>query len=392
MNFYSEKNVYEAGLERIRWIFDEFKDRKICVSFSGGKDSTTVLHLCKEVMDERGIKKIPVFFCDQEVEAPQTIDYVRQVMSQDWVEPFWVQSSFKEWNASAGEWFNVWGEGEEWCREKEDISIKDIPLKKDAGFGSVLDQMHRYLFGDDYVALGGVRIEESPTRRLGLTTSKCYKDITWGANCAKGALVLYPIWDWRTYDVWYYILSNHFPYCELYNYYMTMKPLLKCRVSSFIHENAIQSLTEIKEIAPQFYEAAMRRVKNVNTTVQTYSSIGSYIGKLPPYFNDWQEYIEYLSEHLVADPKNAKKIVTGFKGQIKHWREKFGKWTDGFSFVEQSIGAAFAFSIVCEDFELSKVRNRDMAVFKYYCDHKNDIERANQAGVREVSEQGGVSE
>lgn len=38
MKKYLEKNVYEATMERIKFIFDEFDN--VLVSFSGGKDST----------------------------------------------------------------------------------------------------------------------------------------------------------------------------------------------------------------------------------------------------------------------------------------------------------------------------------------------------------------
>jgi predicted phosphoadenosine phosphosulfate sulfurtransferase len=39
MIFYSDKNVYEAALERFRYIFREFYGkRKIVVTMSGGKD------------------------------------------------------------------------------------------------------------------------------------------------------------------------------------------------------------------------------------------------------------------------------------------------------------------------------------------------------------------
>ncbi|MFQ8804140.1 MAG: hypothetical protein ACLR8Y_02160 [Alistipes indistinctus] len=111
-------------------------------------------------------EKIPVFFCDQEVEAPQTIEYVRGVMHYDWVEPCWIQSFFQEWNSSAGEWFNVWGIGEKWCRLKEPGNpYTDIVYDKTRHFKAVLDSMLRYHFGRGYIALGGVRIDESPTRQ-----------------------------------------------------------------------------------------------------------------------------------------------------------------------------------------------------------------------------------
>lgn len=113
MIFYSDKNVYEAALERFRYIFREFYGkRKIVVTMSGGKDSTVVLNLAHEVMKEMGIEKIPVLFLDQEAETPMTIEYIRYIMHLPWVEPYWIQSYFQEWNASKGEWFNVWGPGE----------------------------------------------------------------------------------------------------------------------------------------------------------------------------------------------------------------------------------------------------------------------------------------
>ncbi len=38
------KNVLEAAQERVQWIFDTFE--QITLSFSGGKDSTALFHLC----------------------------------------------------------------------------------------------------------------------------------------------------------------------------------------------------------------------------------------------------------------------------------------------------------------------------------------------------------
>ena len=44
MKTYNNKDVYTAAKERIEYIFDEFEH--ICISFSGGKDSGTVLNMC----------------------------------------------------------------------------------------------------------------------------------------------------------------------------------------------------------------------------------------------------------------------------------------------------------------------------------------------------------
>ena len=378
MLFYSDKSVYEAAKDRIRWIFNEFPERKKVVSFSGGKDSTTVLHLVKEVMDELGIAKIPVFFCDQEAEAPQTIDYVRKVMNFDWVEPFWIQSFFQEWNSSKGTWFNVWGPGEKWCRQKEPNNpYVDCPYDKTRHFGQVLDSMLRYHFGDDYVALGGVRIDESPTRRVALTTNPFYKDITWGKGCSKGGYVFYPIWDWNYKDVWYYIFTNHFPYCKLYDYLFTKKPLNKCRVSSYIHENAIQDLKNIKEIAPKFYSAALARIENINSTVQSYDMLCGFVGSLPQYFSTWEEYVIYLADNIVEEKANAERIKHTYLSTLDRWRRKFGAWKEGIEFAEVVIGQAAAVCVVAEDAECSKLMNQNQVLVMYKKDHYAEFKAAN---------------
>lgn len=56
-------NVLEAARQRISWTFDVFP--RIYVSFSGGKDSTVMLHLVMDEAIKRG-RKIGVLFVDLE--------------------------------------------------------------------------------------------------------------------------------------------------------------------------------------------------------------------------------------------------------------------------------------------------------------------------------------
>ena len=52
MKIYKKQNVWDAALDRIRWIYDEFPE--VVVSFSGGKDSTVLMELTKIVAREKG--------------------------------------------------------------------------------------------------------------------------------------------------------------------------------------------------------------------------------------------------------------------------------------------------------------------------------------------------
>ena len=47
-------SVFEAATERIKWTFDTFP--RVCLSFSGGKDSTVMLHLVSDIARQAGRK------------------------------------------------------------------------------------------------------------------------------------------------------------------------------------------------------------------------------------------------------------------------------------------------------------------------------------------------
>ena len=57
---YLSKNVYEAALERLNFVYDEFSENEIWLSLSGGKDSVVCFHLMKEVALSKGIKSINI--------------------------------------------------------------------------------------------------------------------------------------------------------------------------------------------------------------------------------------------------------------------------------------------------------------------------------------------
>ena len=81
-----EKNVYEAALERMNYIFDHYEN--IIVSLSGGKDSTITTYLANEVAKKRG-RKFYLFYLDQEIEYSSTIDFIDKMMKLPTVIPLW---------------------------------------------------------------------------------------------------------------------------------------------------------------------------------------------------------------------------------------------------------------------------------------------------------------
>jgi len=55
-----------------RWY--EYHGGKVYVSFSGGKDSTVLLHLVREMYPD-----VPAIFCDTGLEFPEIREFVKKV-------------------------------------------------------------------------------------------------------------------------------------------------------------------------------------------------------------------------------------------------------------------------------------------------------------------------
>lgn len=358
MIFYGEKNVYEAAKDRIRKIFDTYSDRPIVVSFSGGKDSTVILYLTKEIMDERGIKKIPVFWLDQEIEAPMTVDYVRKIMSLSWVEPHWVQSEYPKYNSHSGKMDKVWGKGQYWIREKEPTNpYTDFDLSDYKKYAAEYNFFLHKMFGE-YVTLGGLHIDESNVRHTALL-----RDISFcPSKNDVGGKIFYPLFDWSYKDIWYYIFSNKIEYCKLYNYYFSRWPLRKCRVGSFWNEQSQDGLKLMKEIDPAFYDRVSKRIKGANAVVNAFESLISFVGKLPPYFKDWPEYVNYLIDHIVP-LENRKQFRANYNRTRKRFLKQCDNQQELIEKVEEKIGISAAKCVVKEDKTMRELANRCMDIF-----------------------------
>jgi len=118
---YLDKSVYEATIERLHLVFERFP--RVCVSFSGGKDSTVLLNLTLDMARELGKGPVHVLFVDWESQYQMTIDHVADMMRRDDVVPWWICLPLTT-DSGVSTYEPLWVA---WDREKRDVWTRQFP-------------------------------------------------------------------------------------------------------------------------------------------------------------------------------------------------------------------------------------------------------------------------
>jgi predicted phosphoadenosine phosphosulfate sulfurtransferase len=307
------QTVYEAALDRVRFVFDNCDD--IVVSMSGGKDSTVLLHLAITVAAERGRLPVKVQWLDQEAEWQGTVDFMRQTFTRDDVIPFWFQVPCRLTSSLSGqsEWLYSWDEKarDRWIHPQDPIAITRLPPYIGDRFHQAIRWLATCCQTADKQHVGvlvGMRMVESTQRRIQLGFSgsgkgglrkRNFKGITWSSSPVANTRVFWPIYDWGDQDVWVCIAQNDLAYNavydQFYRYGLTGRDM---RVSSLIHENSWVQILRLQEVEPETYERFLNRVAGTSTFAH-FEANEIMPSELPVAFASWKEYRDYLLEHLI---------------------------------------------------------------------------------------------
>jgi len=328
-------NVLVAAQERIQWTFDSFE--KIYVSFSGGKDSTVMLHL---VMDEaiKRKRKVGVMFVDLEGQYKLTIDHIQTCydMYKDYTEPYWCCLPIHLRNAvSVYETHWVC-----WEKTKEDAWIRQPPkgaITDSAYFPFFRDGMEfeEFVpeFGEWYsegklcACLVGIRTDESLNRyRTIASTSKVSKeDLQWTTLVTENVYNVYPIYDWKTSDLWIYHNKNRDkPHNRLYDMmHKAGLTLHQMRICQPYGDDQRKGLWLFHLIEPETWARVVARVNGANggaLYVQESGNITGYRRISKPDGHTWKSFAYLLLNSLPAKTKEhfENKIITF----CKWWEER----------------------------------------------------------------------
>ena len=302
---YLDTDVLTATKQRIAWTFDTFS--RIYVSFSGGKDSSVMLHLVMDEAIKRG-RKVGVLFVDLEAQYKLTIDHIAEMyrLYADHIEPYWVSLPIALRNAVSQyepKW-TCWGDGAEWVRKPPKMAITDrdyFPFYHyDMEFEEFVPAFGKWYGKMQLTAcFVGIRADESLNRYRTIVRDKSrYEDKGFTTWCGEGLYNIYPIYDWRTEDVWTYNAKFNKPYNRLYD--------LMHQAGLSIHQQRIcqpygndqrKGLWLFQVIEPETWAKIVARVNGANQGALYARESGNITGNIKiskPEGHTWESFAQLL--------------------------------------------------------------------------------------------------
>lgn len=332
---YLETNVLEESWKRISGVFDEFEN--IYVSFSGGKDSTVMLHL---VMDEaiKRNRKIGVLFIDWECQYNLTVTHIQNMYNKykDNIIPYWLCIPLLSDNSCSQfePYWLSWDESkkEVWAREKPEIAIKspdifDFYTEKMTFEEFITKFSNWYAKWEKTAAFVGIRTVESLNRYRAIARGdkNMYKNLNYSTNVIWESYNFYPIYDWRVDDIWTYTGKFKKEYNIIYDrMYQAGLTISQMRVDEPYGDKTRRSLWLYKVIEPETWAKVVARVGWVNYAALYGNTKGNILGQMKislPKWHTWKSFAEFLLQTMPN--KTAEHYKNKFAVYIKWWSKKW---------------------------------------------------------------------
>ena len=306
-------DVLTAARERIKWTFDNFD--RVYVSYSAGKDSTTMLHLVEDEARARG-RRFGLLLVDLEAQYNVTIQHAHDTFDRlkDITDQYWVALPLSLRNAVSvyePKWM-CWEKGKEdtWVRPMPRRAISDPEAFPFFGEGMEFEEFvpefgEWYAQGETTACMVGIRTDESLNRfrTVASTTKERLHGVQWTTRVTDNVYNVYPIYDWRTEDIWTYHGRNpDRDYNHLYD--------LMAKAGLTIHQARIcqpygddqrRGLWLFHLIEPETWARVVARVNGANSGalyMQEWGNINGYRKITKPEGHTWQSFAELLIKSM----------------------------------------------------------------------------------------------
>lgn len=331
------ENVLQAAEKRIQWIFDTFAS--VCLSFSGGKDSSVLFHLMSDIA-RKTAKRFSVLFIDWEAQYSCTIQHIQkmQKLHQDVTERFyWVALPLTTENGVSQfqpEWV-CWEKNTRWVRQPPEDAITDttyFPFYKYAmTFEEFVPAFSSWFAnGHSTAIVTGVRADESLHRFMGVSSQRKKRfttDTPWTtASPENSYYVMYPLYDWKTRDIWIYNNKTQSIYNPLYDLmYMAGVPLRNMRVCEPFGREQRRGLWLYHILEPETWALMCSRVSGATSGALYANESGAYFALrkkiAKPINHTWQSYALFLLD--VMPQKTAEHYKNKFAIYLR-WYQTHG--------------------------------------------------------------------
>ncbi len=325
-------DVLTAARERIEWTFNQFN--RIYVSFSGGKDSTVMMHLVMDEAIKRG-RKVGVMFIDWECQFTLTIDHIRNMYQRyaEHIVPYWVALPIRTWNGCSmhePEW-TAWDEEKRdlWVREKDSMSISDPKALPFYWAGMMFEEFTPlfakwYSEGEPCACFVGIRTVESLNRyrTIARIDKVGLQDKAYTTRVVDDCWNVYPIYDWETEDDWTYLTRFEKCYNPLYDrMHKAGMTIHQMRIDEPFGDTQRRSLWLYQIVEPRLWAKMSCRVAGANTGKMYGNESGNVLGNRIvslPAGHTWKSFAAFLLGSM--PPKTA-----------EHYKNKLAKYINWYS-------------------------------------------------------------
>ena len=332
---YQSYNVLQAAKERISIVFDRFD--RIYISFSGGKDSSVMTHLVLEEAMKRN-KKVGLLIIDLEAQYNDTIKHIEHMIDiyKDIIDLHWVCVPLLLRNA-------VSNYDPRWCcwdEDKKDIWVRDMPKLASTGerYPFFVPKMEfeefMVLFGEWYgqgkltAGFIGIRADESLHRYCAIARNKdglTFNGYKWTTLVSKNLFNIYPIYDWRTEDIW--VFHGKYPdkpHNQIYDKMnMAGVKLSQQRLCQPYGDDQRRGLWLYHILEPETWYKVVARVNGANSGalyVQENGNMTGYNKITKPKGHTWQSFCNLLLKSLPEKTRNH--YTVRFKKFIAGWKDR----------------------------------------------------------------------